>query len=51
VDHKRSGKSHTKEFRAYGRINSANSPASGAGNASEHRLTSQVKRVREIMCM
>jgi hypothetical protein len=34
----------------YGMINSTTSPSSDAGNVIEHRLTSQVGRVREVVC-
>jgi hypothetical protein len=34
----------------YSRTYSAKSPASGAANLSEPRLTSQVGRVREFLC-
>jgi hypothetical protein len=42
--HKRFGPSR------YNGINYTKSPVSGAGNVSEPRLTSQVGRVREILC-
>ena len=36
--------------KAYSRINSRKSPASGAGNVSVPKLMSQVWRVREFVC-
>ena len=34
----------------HGRINSTKSPASSTGKENEPRLTSQVRRVREVVC-
>jgi len=41
---------HFKRLFSYNRINSTRFPATGAGNASESRLMSQVGRVREVVC-
>jgi hypothetical protein len=40
-----------KRGQYFGRINSTKSPAPGAGNATDPRLTSQVGRVRVHQCV
>jgi len=39
-----------RTLKAYSRINSTKSAASGAGNVSVPRLMSEVGRVRELVC-